>query len=260
MKERKEVVELVMADLRKLKEEHVADLMKACRVEELEQLSNEIAPEETHFSFLKEFIQEEYLYLSEAELPDDCVMELAFYIFLSQTMAYQIVDNGSQFFRKLEDEGQLGNVIAKKFEKYNGFMPVAMEEFITYTSKEDVKKEVIKQLKKFQEEEHVADLMKAGRIEELKTIAQEIDFTMLVEYMNYDGKPFLDIKEIPQGSALELAFYISMSQYTELDVVEDFEKFMTELQTTGKLGKSISNNMIYMDLNEMSIEELTSYI
>lgn len=92
------------------------------------------------------------------------------------------------------------------------------------------------QLKKLHEEEHVDDLMKAGRIGKLRELGEELDFSQLDGYYEENEFLELDMEEIPEGCHYELIFYFT--QYNEdndrifedcTDVIEFFEEIPEEL-------------------------------
>lgn len=53
------------------------------------------------------------------------------------------------------------------------------------TTRKEAKKFLFEQLEKLHKEEHVDDLMKAGRLDELAEIAKELDFSVFCDF--FDG-------------------------------------------------------------------------
>ncbi len=114
------------------------------------------------------------------------------------------------------------------------------------------------QLKKLKEE-HVADLMKANRVEELKEVANEMEFGPLNAFIEENGYLELEFFEIPKGYHYELAFYISQSECVDNDIFEDFDDFIELLEETQEeLAEKIATTMAGHSLCDCSIEELLS--
>lgn len=114
------------------------------------------------------------------------------------------------------------------------------------------------QLKKLKEE-HVSDLMKANRVEELKDIAKELKFKVLKKFYEENKSLKLKVCEIPEGYHYELAFYICQSGYDDSQIFENYKDFIKLLEGTGEeLGRTIAAIMEWRDLSGGSIEELSS--
>lgn len=109
-------------------------------------------------------------------------------------------------------------------------------------------------LKALREVEHVADLMKAGRIEELEIIANKIDFFEVQHFLNEDYLGLTD-KEI-KDFYIELTFYICISGFSEFDFIKNVDLFRHNLKNTGILGNLISEKLQYQDLEELVLSEI----
>lgn len=125
-------------------------------------------------------------------------------------------------------------------------------------TREKVIKFLEAQLKKLKEE-HVADLMKANRVEELEEIADELEFEPLVEFLEENIILDLENHEILEDCHYELAFYISQSGYDDTCIFDDYEDFVDLLEKTQEeLAETIATIMVTTDLCACSIEELLS--
>lgn len=112
------------------------------------------------------------------------------------------------------------------------------------------------QLKKLKEE-HVSDLMKANRVEELEEIVDELEFDTLEEFCDENESLKLEICEIPEDFHYELAFYISQSGCEDREIFEDYDDFRELLkETQEELAETIADTMERYDLRWCSIEEL----
>lgn len=118
----------------------------------------------------------------------------------------------------------------------------------------EIIKKVRNDLCKLKEEEHVEDLMKAGRVDELSKIAKEIKFDEVNEFLSANLLNM--IEEDYEGYCMELVFYICVSGFSEVDFVKDRERFISELSDTGNLGNIIADAMDCFYLNELSIKQL----
>lgn len=113
------------------------------------------------------------------------------------------------------------------------------------------------QLKKLKEEEHVEDLMKHGRIDELKEVAEEMDYSMLDEFCIEDDLD-LEMDEIPlEGYEYEMVFYAMYSELDDLEIFADDDDFIELLEAKNeKIASKIVELMFLNDLSEITIEEL----
>lgn len=122
--------------------------------------------------------------------------------------------------------------------------------------REKVLKFLESQLKKLKEE-HVEDLMKHGRIDELEQVAEELDFSTLDEYC---GKADLELEmdEIPlEGYEYEMCFYAMYSQWNDDEIFANYIDFIELLESKNeKMATEIANFMQSDDLMELSIEQL----
>lgn len=126
------------------------------------------------------------------------------------------------------------------------------------TTRKEAKQSLFGQLEKLHKEEHVDDLMKAGRVDELKNIAKDLDFFVFCEFFIDHEEFFLDLEEIPKGCHYELAFWANQAQAWEnneiFDNVEEYRGFLYSLGE--KLSCNIADSMEDYELNELTLEEL----
>lgn len=81
--------------------------------------------------------------------------------------------------------------------------------------------------------EHVADLMRAKRLDELNTIAEKLDLSVL----NYFVKSYyldLPLEGLPEDSLLEMVFIINQTSFSDEDILLDWNVFRDALAKTGK--------------------------
>ncbi len=76
-------------------------------------------------------------------------------------------------------------------------------------TRKETKKFLCKQLEKLHKEEHVDDLMKAGRSDELADIAIDLDFSAFFDFFDDHNEFFLELEEIPNECHYEVIFYFS---------------------------------------------------
>lgn len=125
-------------------------------------------------------------------------------------------------------------------------------------TREEVLEFLEAQLNKLKEE-HVADLMKANRVEELEEIVDELEFDTLEEFCDENGSLNLEICEILEDFHYELAFYISQSGCEDHEIFEDEDDFRELLkETQEELAETIADTMESYNLRWCSIEELLS--
>lgn len=81
--------------------------------------------------------------------------------------------------------------------------------------------------------EHVADLMRANRLDELNTIAEKLDLSVL----NYFVKSYyldLPLEGLPEDSLLEMVFILNQTSFSDEDILLDWNVFRDALAKTGK--------------------------
>lgn len=110
---REEILKFLVGQLEELKEENVADLMKAKRIDELWEISKklEILP-------LQKFCRTEHLCLNISEIPKGYHYELVFYLSQSEIFDYEIFRNPLEFeelLRKTQQDLaiQIANIMTK---------------------------------------------------------------------------------------------------------------------------------------------------
>lgn len=112
---RKEAVEFLMGQLRKLKEKNLIDLMKAKRINELWKLAKEL-----EILSLQKYCIKEHLCLKTFEIPKEYYYELAFYLTQSEIFDHEIFLNPWEFRETLrETKDELAIQIADIMTKYN---------------------------------------------------------------------------------------------------------------------------------------------
>ena len=112
--------------------------------------------------------------------------------------------------------------------------------------------EKIEEMKK----EHVADLMRANRSDELKAIAEKLDLSVLNNFVESD---YLDLspEELPEDSLLELVFILNHSSLPDDDVFLDWTVFRDALAKTGKsLEHQIAELMDDWNIGDLTLEEI----
>ena len=82
--------------------------------------------------------------------------------------------------------------------------------------------------------EHVDDLMRANRIEELEAIAETLDLSEIDEYIQEEDYLNLKLEEIPADSLLETVFVLINSEVDDRQIWEDWEEFQSALKDSGK--------------------------
>lgn len=112
--------------------------------------------------------------------------------------------------------------------------------------------EKIEEMKK----EHVADLMRANRSDELEAIAEKLDLSVLNNFVESD---YLDLspEELPEDSLLELVFILNHSSLPDDDVFLDWTVFRDALAKTGKsLEYQIAELMDDWNIGDLTLEEI----
>lgn len=104
--------------------------------------------------------------------------------------------------------------------------------------------------------EHVADLMRAKRLDELNTIAEKLDLSVL----NYFVKSYyldLPLEGLPEDSLLEMVFIINQTSFSDEDILLDWNVFRDALAKTGKsLECQIAELMDDWNIGFLTLEQL----
>ena len=123
--------------------------------------------------------------------------------------------------------------------------------------REDVLEFLVEKIEEMKKE-HVADLMRANRVEELEAIAETLDLSEIAEYSQ---KKHLDLKlaEIPTDSLLETVFTLNNCKSLDGEIWEDWQEVTRMLEDSEReLEILIAGLMRYDNLCTFSIEELLS--
>ena len=121
--------------------------------------------------------------------------------------------------------------------------------------REQVVKFLVKTIEEMKKE-HVADLMRANRLEELEAIAETIDLSKMDDNIHQENLE-LRLDEIPEDSLLETAFILCKSKSCDENIFEDWEIFQEALDSSGKsLEYHIAEIMDCFSLCCISVEEL----
>lgn len=113
---REKAIKILRERVNQAKQEHIADLMRANRVEELEELVKEF--DMSDFDDNVESIGR--LQLKLTEVPEDCLLELVFVLNIGNSWDHQIWGNWEEFTQALEDSGKSPEIqIAKLIKKRN---------------------------------------------------------------------------------------------------------------------------------------------
>ncbi len=126
-------------------------------------------------------------------------------------------------------------------------------------TRKEAKQFLFEQLEKLHKEEHVDDLMKDGRIEELVDIPEDLDCSVLRDFLNEHNKFFLEVEEIPDGCHYELAFWINQScePWFDNQIFDDYEEYIIFLYSLGEnLADTIAATMESRDLSGLALAEL----
>lgn len=104
--------------------------------------------------------------------------------------------------------------------------------------------------------EHVADLMRAKRLDELNTIAEKLDLSVL----NYFVKSYyldLPLEGLPEDSLLEMVFIINQTSFSDEDILLDWNVFRDALAKTGKNFEcQIAELMDDWNIGYLTLEQL----
>jgi len=95
-------------------------------------------------------------------------------------------------------------------------------------TRKETKKFLCKQLEKLHKEEHVDDLMKAGRLDELADIASDLDFSIFCDFFEYHEEFFLELEEIPNECHYEVIFYFLCQDedWEDIEIFDDWEEII----------------------------------
>ncbi len=118
----------------------------------------------------------------------------------------------------------------------------------------EIIQKVKQELRKLKDVEHVEDLMNAKRTDELLQIVKELDFDEVHKFLNSNTLDMLE--EDYDGYCMELAFYISVSGYSEGDFLRDIDEFIRKLSCVSELGEMIAGALDCFTLDEITIEQL----
>ena len=112
------------------------------------------------------------------------------------------------------------------------------------------------QIKKLKEK-HVEDLMKHGRVDELKQVAEELDFSTLNEFCD-DRDLELQVDEIPIVECFyETIFYFMHSKLDDDKIFKYYTSIIVLAKEKGEeLAVKIGEHMDRYDLKEAKIEEI----
>ena len=106
------------------------------------------------------------------------------------------------------------------------------------------------------QKEHVADLMRAKRLDELNTIADKLDLSVL----NYFVKSYyldLPLEGLPEDSLLEMVFIINQTSFSDEDILLDWNVFRDALAKTGKNFEcQIAELMDDWNIGYLTLEQL----
>lgn len=122
-------------------------------------------------------------------------------------------------------------------------------------TRKEIKKFLEGQLK-YLKEQHVEDLMKAGRIQELKNIVKVLDYSLVYDFCA-NQKLAIQASEIPKEYLYEVVLYVSNSKMEDNEWFEDYSDFIEMLMEKGEvLAKQIAASMGIDDLCNYTIEDL----
>lgn len=108
-------------------------------------------------------------------------------------------------------------------------------------------------------QEHIADLMRANRVEELEELVKEFDMSDFDDNVESIGRLQLKLAEIPEDSLLELVFVLNSSNSWGHQIWDNWEEFTAALRESGQpLEIQIADLMEDCNLSEYTLEELLS--
>lgn len=124
--------------------------------------------------------------------------------------------------------------------------------------REDVLEFLVEKIEEMKKE-HVADLMRANRVEELEAIAETIDLSEIDEYIQEGDYLNLKLEEIPADSLLETVFVLNNSKREDYEIWEDWQYVARVLEDSGReLECIIADLMRFDDLCNFTLEVLLS--
>ncbi len=126
------------------------------------------------------------------------------------------------------------------------------------TTRKEAKQSLFEQLERLHKEEHVDDLMKAGRLDELVDIAKDLDIFIFCNFFVEHKEFFLDLEEIPNGCHYELAFWINQSKaWNNERIFDDEDEYIDFLYSLEeRLAQNIAEIMESRNLSDLTLEEL----
>lgn len=256
---REEIKVFLEGQLKKLQKANVADLMKARQHEELEAILENI---ELDFSPLGEFWKEEdkAIYQSQEEIPKEFLYELTCYIVqssLGDEVFFEYYEGFIEVLEETEEEVMLD--IAGHMMKSDLYKYLIKEVLTTIMTRKKAMMSLESQLKKLQKE-HVADLMKTRRYEELEAILEdiELDFSSIEEFWNEKSEAiYQSEEEIPKEFCYELVCYMQQSNLEDEVFIKEEKDFHSVLKETDEeVRKQISevmstNHLCYCTMKEL---------
>lgn len=102
MTKRENAIQILIQKVKEAKQAHVEDLMRANRVEELEELAKEF--DMSDFDDNVESIGR--LQLKLTEVPEDCLLELVFVLNAGNSWDHEVWEDWSEFVETLRNSGQ----------------------------------------------------------------------------------------------------------------------------------------------------------
>ena len=132
MPERHQVVQFLVEKIEEMKKEHVADLMRANQLEELNKISARL-----DLSLLTDFVENNFLKLSMEELPEDSLLESVFILCHVGFSDDEVFSDWHDFEATLKNTGKdLECQIAELMDLYN-ICCLTLEEFLTGKIEDD---------------------------------------------------------------------------------------------------------------------------
>lgn len=132
MPERHQVVQFLVEKIEEMKKEHVADLMRANQLEELNKISARL-----DLSLLPDFVENNFLKLSMEELPEDSLLESVFILRHVGFSDDEVFSDWHDFKATLKNTGKdLECQIAELMDLYN-ICCLTLEEILTGKIEDD---------------------------------------------------------------------------------------------------------------------------
>lgn len=108
-------------------------------------------------------------------------------------------------------------------------------------------------------QEHIADLMRVNRVEELEELTKEFDMSDFDDNVESIGRLQLKLAEIPEDCLLELVFVLNIGNSWDHQIWDNWEEFTATLRESGQpLEIQIADLMEDCNLFEYTLEELLS--